>query len=63
MGNPATPTKLGLQIRMDLVSSTRPNFAFKWPAGRSPRPGLKPLFSPETNGVGPLADRARRLPR
>jgi hypothetical protein len=29
-----------------LMSRAAPsNYAFKWSAGRSPRPGLKPLFS------------------
>ena len=36
--------------------NSRPNFTLKLTAGRSPLPGLKPLFSPETHGVTPLAD-------
>ena len=31
------------------------NFGVKPTAGRSPRPGLKPLFPPETNGGTPPA--------
>jgi hypothetical protein len=31
----------------NLMQRTAPsNFTFKWPAGRSPLSGLKPLFSP-----------------
>jgi hypothetical protein len=33
-----------------------PNSPLQLTAGRSPLPGLKPLFSPETRGVTPLAD-------
>jgi hypothetical protein len=38
-----------------------PNSCQQRMAGRSPRPALKRLFPPETNGDTPLADRARRL--
>ena len=38
-----------------------PNSCQQRMAGRSPLSGLKPLFPPETNGVTPLAGRARRL--
>ena len=38
-----------------MVCTPPPNFAFKPTAGRPPRPGLKPLVHPKTNGVTPLA--------
>jgi len=43
------------------ASGALPNSCKKLTAARLPLPGLKPLFSPETNGVMPLADLFRRL--
>jgi hypothetical protein len=38
-----------------------PNCCQQLTAARLPLPGLKPLCSPETNGIMPLAERSRRL--
>jgi hypothetical protein len=43
--------------------SAPPNFSSQLVAGLLPRAGLKPRFPPETHGVMPLADAARRLRR
>ena len=39
------------------VSARPANYCQKLSAGRSPLPGLKPLFAPEMRDVIPLADR------
>jgi hypothetical protein len=51
------------EVTLLMARAAPSNFGVKQSAGRSPRPGLKPLFTPEMHGVSPLADAARRLSR